>query len=306
MRLVRKLDNYCPEPRGIVISIGNFDGLHRGHRAILSRLLIEAKDLELKSAVMCFEPQPLEYFKSDSPARLSRFRDKFVGFNSMNIDLMFCLNFNKFLANTQATDFITEILIKKLNIKKIIVGDDFRFGAQGKGNFKMLEQYGEQFGFKAESLASFLHQNDRISSTKIRELLKLGKLEEIRDWLGEEFSITGKVSHGMKLGRTIDYPTANINLNRQVVPLNGVYAVKVLLKNATWHNAMANVGSRPTVNGVEPKLEVHIFDFDDDLYHQEIKVLFIKKIREEKKFSSLQELKEQIKLDEDCAREILA
>ncbi len=306
MLLVRKLDNYCADPQGIVLTIGNFDGLHKGHQAVLKHLLAEAERLYLKAAVMCFEPQPLEFFKLDSPARLSRFRDKFIGFSALNIDMMFCLNFNKVLATTSAEDFITNILVKKLNVKKIIVGDDFHFGAKGQGTFAMLKEYGERYGFEAESLASFILQNERISSTQIRELLKSGNLLEIKQLLGEEFFIRGKVSHGKELGRTIDFPTANINLNRQVVPLRGVYAVKVLLVDGSLHKGVANVGSRPTVNGIVPRLEVYIFDFHGELYHQEIKVSFIKKIRDEKKFSSLMELKEQIKLDEDCARQILA
>lgn len=306
MLLVRKLDNYSADNNGIVLTIGNFDGLHLGHQQILKQLLLEAKRRGLLSAVMCFEPQPLEFFnRSNTPARLSRFRDKFIGFKNLCIDILFCLNFNNRLASMPAEEFITEVLVKKINVKHLIVGDDFHFGANGKGDFAMLCTYGEKYGFKAESLDSFLHESNRISSTEIRELLRCDELEKVANLIGEPFFIRGKVSHGQELGRTIDFPTANINLKRRVAPVYGVYAVKVSLPDGSLWNGMANIGTRPTVNGLEPRLEVYILDFNGELYHQEIKVSFIKKMRVEKKFSSLVQLKEQITLDEANARMLL-
>ena len=306
MQLVRNINNYQKEQEGIVLTIGNFDGLHRGHQEILKHLLAESEKAGLKSAVMCFEPQPLEFFKTNSPARLSRFRDKFLGFKNFGVDIMFCLRFNQTFAKISPEDFIENILVRAINIKKIIVGDDFRFGALGKGDFNLLQVMGKQKGFEAVSLESYIVENQRVSSTLIRQNLKLDKLENIKSLLGEDFFIRGKVAHGQEIGRTISFPTANINLNRRVTPVKGVYAVRVELKKGEWHNGVANVGVRPTVNGVEPRLDVFIFAFSGDLYCHEIKVSFIKKLRDEKKFSSVDELKNQIKLDEDFARKILA
>src|SRR5574344_119729 len=305
MQLVRKLDNYRADSKGIVLTIGNFDGLHLGHQEILKQLLKVSHDKNLLSAVMCFEPQPLEFFnRNETPARLSRFRDKFLGFEKFGIDLLFCLNFNKSLANMSPNDFIVKILVEKLNVKQVIVGDDFHFGASGIGNFNMLCEYGKKYNFNAISLDSFIHNSCRISSTKIRKLLRCDELDHVANLIGEPFFIRGKVSHGQELGRKIDFPTANINLKRRVAPVNGVYAVTVLLPNGSVKNGMANVGTRPTVNGVEPKLEVYIINFNGELYRQEIKVSFIKKIRAEKKFSSLVQLKEQLQLDEAYARKL--
>ncbi len=305
MLLVRKLNTYQRRQEGIVLTIGNFDGIHKGHRAVLAKMLQTGKGQHLQTAVMCFEPQPLEYFaKEKSPARLSRFRDKFTAFASLGVDVLFCLNFNKVLATTPAQQFITDILIAKLNVKQLIVGDDFHFGANGQGNFALLQEYGRQYGFTVSSLTSFMQGENRVSSTEIRRYLREDRLAEITGLLGEPFYICGKVSYGRQLGRTIDYPTANINLLRRVVPLQGVYAVKVYFTDGSEHLGIANVGTRPTVNGIEPKLEVHIFEFTGTLYHQSIKVSFIKKIRNEIKFASLAELKTQISKDVLCAQHI--
>ncbi|WP_294460488.1 bifunctional riboflavin kinase/FAD synthetase [uncultured Ruminobacter sp.] len=303
MHLVRNLDNYAGNADGMALTIGNFDGLHIGHRAVLGELKERAGKLGLKTGVMCFEPQPLEFLSCERiPARLSRFRDKYLGLKELSIDTLFCLKFNEKLAGLSPESFIKDILVKKLNVRLLIVGDDFRFGKKGGGGYELLSEAGKMFGFTVFSMSSYRYCGERVSSTAIRQLLSEGALEKVSEMLGEYFYIRGKVCHGRKIGSTISFPTANINLNRRVIPLFGIYAVKVGMPDGTVRYGMANVGIRPTVNGSDPLLEVFIFDFSGDLYTREIKVSFIKKLRDEIKFPSLTELKQQISRDEQETR----
>ncbi|MBR1924479.1 MAG: bifunctional riboflavin kinase/FAD synthetase [Ruminobacter sp.] len=299
MRLVRSLDTYTDDTQGLALSIGNFDGLHIGHRAIIKELTTRAKAMNLTSAVMCFEPQPLEFFgKNKIPARLSRFRDKLIGLRELGINRLFCLRFNEMLSDLSPEDFIFNVLFKKLNVRLLIVGDDFCFGKGGSGNYDLLKQYANKLGYEVISMPSYKYNNERVSSTSIRKLLSYGLLDRVAPMLGEYFYIRGKVCHGKKIGSTLNFPTANINLNRRVVPIFGSYAVKILMPDDSTKYGIANVGLRPTVNGNYPLLEVFIFDFTGNLYTKEIKVSFIKKLRDEKKFPSLEALKKQIAQDE--------
>ncbi|MGN1392708.1 MAG: bifunctional riboflavin kinase/FAD synthetase [Succinivibrionaceae bacterium] len=305
MLLVRNFASYKTNEAGIVLTIGNFDGVHIGHREIIQKLKAEAKKLNIPSAVMCFEPQPLEFFALHKiPARLSRFKDKYRELQRLGVDILFCPHFNKEFAELSPTNFVTSILHKKLNVKYLVVGDDFHFGKSGKGDYNLLESLSSKCGFTVWSMSSFLKDSHRVSSTLIRSLLQNDMVEKVLPLLGEYFYIWGKVCHGQRLGRTISFPTANINLNRRVIPLFGVYAVIVTLPNNEQKYGIANLGLRPTVNGKEPRLEVYIFDFNEDLYTKEIKVSFVKKIRDEQKFASLTELKKQILLDETVARKL--
>lgn len=305
MLLIRKLEHYQSKDDGIVLTIGNFDGIHLGHQEIIKNLKQKSVELGLPAAVMCFEPQPLEFFVGNfTPARLSRFRDKFIGLKKLGVDMMFCVRFNKSFAEKTPEDFIEEILHHNLKVKYLLVGDDFHFGKGGKGDFKLLQEYGKKLGFEVSSMSSFMKNSKRVSSTLIRQCLQNSELDLVPSLLGENFFIRGKVCHGQSLGRTINFPTANISLRRRVIPLFGVYAVTIDMPDGTLKYGLANLGLRPTVNGNEPRLEVYIFDFSGDLYTKEIKVSFVKKLRDETKFSSLCELKEQIKLDETMARKI--
>lgn len=306
MRLVRKLKTYEASKAGIVLTIGNFDGLHLGHRQILNMLKAKAHESGLLAGVMCFEPQPLEFFRRGElvPARLSTFREKVIGFKELGVDTLFCLRFDHELASMPAEAFITKILCAKLNVKFLLVGDDFHFGSGGKGDFTLLQQMGTKLGFEVASMQSYCRAMTRISSTKIRALLASGKLDEVPSYLGESFYITGKVSHGKEVGRTISFPTANINLKRRQVPLAGVYAVVVTMPDGSLKHGIANVGVCPTVCGTQPRLEVFLFDFKGNLYSKQLKVSFKAKLRDEKKFSSLTELKEQLALDEQKARHL--
>ncbi len=246
------------------------------------------------------------FLKKDKkvPARLSNFREKFYGFQNHNIDYLFCLKFNSKLANLEPEEFVKEILVDKLNIGYLVVGDDFHFGKNGSGDFELLLKLAKKYGFIVENSNSYCLNNKRISSTAIREFLANDNLQEAKNLLGDYFAISGKVSHGDEIGRTIDFPTANINLKRRELPIHGVFAVTVTLPDNNVKYGVANVGERPTVDGKIPRLEVFILDFNGNIYRQLIKVSFVTKLRAEKKFHSLNELKEQIALDELKARQL--
>ena len=295
-----------PKHHGCVLTIGNFDGVHRGHAEVISRLVAKAEHLGLPAAVMTFEPQPQELFQGeDAPARLSLLRDKIVLLDELKIDRLLCVNFNKKFANYSAEEFIEQLLVKALGVKYLVVGDDFCFGKQRQGNFDMLRKAGEKHGFAVVSTQSFILGDKRVSSTEIRQLLAKGNLEQARRLLGHPFTLSGKVAHGEKIGRTIGFPTANIALKRKVTPVRGVFAVKLYWDNSDIYEGVANVGFRPTVNGQVCQLEVHLFDFDGDLYGKAIEVELVAKIRDEQPFGSLDALKKQIKDDANRAKALL-
>lgn len=305
MQLIRGIHNlkHYPElQNGCVLTIGNFDGVHVGHQQILARLLEKARVLNLPSVVMIFEPQPREFFakKSEnptaSPARLMRLRDKWHALAQSGVDYLLCVRFNKAFSQLEPAQFIEELLVSRLNIKYLSVGDDFRFGAKRAGDFSTLKQAGEQFAFSVEDSNSHTFKTERISSSLIREALQKDDFALATQLLGKPYCIHGRVAHGNKLGRTIGFPTANIMLNRLVTPIQGVYAVQVETPLGKF-NGIANVGNRPTINGTKPLLEVHIFDFQGDLYGKAIAVNFLHKVRNETKFESFETLKLQIEKD---------
>lgn len=307
MQLIRGMHNFrSKQPsfaQGCALTIGNFDGVHLGHQAVLKHLRQKADSLNLPMVVMVFEPQPREYFQGNqAPARLMRLRDKLQALGDLGVDIVICVKFDRAFAELDAQEFIQDWLVKKFNVKFLSIGDDFRFGANRVGNFALLQQAGEQFGFAVEDNRTFQLDEQRISSTAIRHALANDDLALAQNLLGRPYRIFGKVVHGQKLGRTIGFPTANIRLHRQVNPIKGVYAVKVRCKCGEIFTGVANIGQRPTVNGVKQLLEVHLFDFNQNLYGQTIEVEFCKKIRNEMKFSSLDNLKAQIQQDAQVAR----
>ncbi|WP_047045624.1 bifunctional riboflavin kinase/FAD synthetase [Vibrio mexicanus] len=303
MELIRGIHNIHAKHHGCVLTIGNFDGVHLGHQQVLNQVSEQAKLLGLPSVVMTFEPQPLELFARDkAPARLARLRDKYVQLGKLDIDRLLCVNFNRHFADLTAEAFISELLVEKLGVKFLVIGDDFCFGKGRKGNFEMLKQAGEKFGFEVVSTQSFCLQQLRVSSTAIRQALAADKLDEAASMLGREYSISGRVSHGRKLGRTIGFPTANIPLKRCVSPVSGVYVVKAQGIGEQAIGGVANIGQRPTVNGVRQQLEVHLFDFKGNLYGKQLEVSLLHKLREEIKFESFEALKQQIELDAEAAR----
>ncbi|MBC6905553.1 bifunctional riboflavin kinase/FAD synthetase [Saccharophagus sp. K07] len=306
-----------PHHQGCVATIGSFDGVHLGHQAILQRLREVAKQLRLPTLVMVFEPQPPEYFsREQAPARLMRLREKVDALFRCGIDRVLCLRFNEHLRTLSAEAFIRDILVDRLDVKHLEIGDDFRFGCGRTGDFALLQQAGAHYGFEVRDTQTYVLQGERVSSTRVRRLLEAGEFHEAAALLGRPFSLTGRVVHGKRLGRTLNVPTANINLGRYRSPVNGVYTVKASIpagKNSTqqWDgdspkqwNGVANVGVRPTVNGtVKPVLEVHLLDFSGDLYGQWLRVEFCHKLRDEQKFPSLEELKRQIDQDVLAARQ---
>jgi riboflavin kinase/FMN adenylyltransferase len=303
MELIRGIHNLLPSHYGCVLSIGNFDGVHRGHAEVIRNLVSKAHHFQLPATIMTFEPQPQELFRGDhAPARLSLLRDKVRLLDELEIDRLLCVNFTRSFASQPAQAFIEELLVNKLGVKYLVVGDDFCFGKGREGNFDMLVAAGKKFGFSVVSTQSFVVGTHRVSSTLVREQLMLGHLEQARRLLGHPFMLSGKVAHGQKIGRTIGFPTANIALKRKVVPIRGVFAVRFFWHGSDVYEGVANVGFRPTVQGQVCQLEVHLFDFDGDLYGKRVEVELVAKIRDEQPFESLDALKKQILNDANEAK----
>ncbi len=303
--LIRGLHNLRPQHRGCVATIGSFDGVHRGHRAIIGQLLAQAQELGLPSVVMLFEPQPHEFFASDkAPARLMRLRDKIRALSALGVERVFCLQFNQRLRQLSAQAFIEQVLVQGLGIRSLVVGDDFRFGCDRLGDFALLQQAGQQHGFTVFDTCTVQEGGERISSTRIRRALEAEDYAQAERLLGHPYTIRGRVVYGQQLGRTIGVPTANVRLHRYRSPLNGVFAVRLRrVAEDAWLPGVANVGLRPTVGGeTRPILEVHLLDFQGHLYGREVEVHFEKKLREEQKFPSFDALKEQIYRDIAAAR----
>ena len=307
MEVVRGLHNLRARHRGCVVTIGNFDGVHTGHQAVLREARAQAAALGRGTMLVCFEPQPKEFFNAfAAPARLTRFREKVELLAEQGLDYVLCLKFNEATRSMPAEDFIA-LLADDLQAGALYVGDDFRFGKNQEGGFADLEAAGRARGFPVTNLYTLAHQGERISSTRIRACLAAGDLRAAGQLLGRPYWISGKVVYGRQLGRTLDVPTANIQLHRYVAPLSGVFAVEALLgagARPPVFQGVANVGVRPTVEaeGVKPLLEVHLFGFDGDLYGQRVKVVFRHKLREERKFPSIEALRGAITQDLADAR----
>lgn len=287
-----------------VVAIGNFDGMHMGHQAVLQALKERAQALNAMTCVMTFEPHPREFFTpQQAPARLTSLREKLELMEAAGIQKVHVCHFDAAFAAMSAVDFMQDILHQSLNAKAVLVGEDFRFGAKRSGNVEMLRESGDHLGFAVYPVPKVEIGGQRVSSTAVREALAAGDLQRAKVLLGRDYSISGLVVHGDKLGRELGYPTANIQMHHDKPPLTGIYAVKLRLSQKE-HPGVASLGVRPTVkNDGKPTLEVHLFDFDGDLYAQHAQVYFLKKIREEAKFADLEALKRQMALDEQAARD---
>ncbi len=304
MQLIRGLHNLSEEHRGCALTIGNFDGVHLGHLEVLKNLKKAAVEQNLRSCIMSFEPLPMEYFNHQTaPVRLHRIREKWQALQQANIDYFLCAKFNHQLADLSADDFINTILLEKLDVKYLLVGDDFRFGSKRSGDFETLYEAGKKHGFNVHNSSSFCFENQRISSTRIRHALMQDQLEQAKKMLGRPYQICGHIAHGDKRGRTIGFPTANIKLHRHATAVHGVYAVHMKGENNLSAYGVANVGKRPTVNGHDLQLEVHLFNFDREIYGEKVCVEFKHKIREEKRFESFENLKQQILKDSQQAKD---
>jgi len=308
MQLIRGLSHLEPFKNGCVLSIGNFDGLHLGHRAVIRKLVERGKVLRLPVVIMFFEPQPLEYFLGDNaPSRLMRLREKVIEMAKLPVDNLLIVRFNQNFANRDAEQFIEHILINTLNVKHLVIGDDFHFGKARRGNFAMLKEKGRLNGFTVEDTGSFQLGGLRISSTLIRDALVAGDLKRAEKLLGHCYSVCGRIAHGDKLGRTIGYPTANIRMHRKNTPVNGVFAVTMTGIDGLEFEGVANVGTRPTLDGGSKViLETYLFDFNKEIYGRYVEVHFHQKIRDESRFHSLEELKAQIVKDVAETKKIFA
>ncbi|MEJ2394236.1 MAG: bifunctional riboflavin kinase/FAD synthetase [Candidatus Thiodiazotropha sp.] len=307
MQLVRGLHNLRSEHRGCVATIGNFDGVHLGHQSVFRHLMEKGEEFQLTTTVVTFEPQPREFFQVDTaPARLTRLREKLQAIQEVGIERVVVLEFNKRLAAMPAEHFVEELLVEGLGTRFLSVGDDFRFGSGRQGDYALLQRMGKVHGFEVENMNTYQLDADRVSSTRIRELLTQGDFDAANQYLGRPYRICGRIGHGHKRGRSIGFPTLNLNLHRRVSPLQGVYAVRVDGLESEPVPGVANIGVRPTVEG-DPRylLEVHLFEFDRSVYGEHVSVEFVRKLRDEKRFENFEALRSQILLDADAAREIL-
>lgn len=303
MQLLRGLHNLRPLSGGCVATIGNFDGVHLGHQAILGRLRERALELGVPSCVVIFEPQPREYFAPDAaPVRLTRLREKLELLREQGVDFVLCLTFNRRLRELSAAEFVRQVLVEGLRVRHLEVGDDFRFGCDRSGDFAFLVKASAEQGFTVEAATTVEVDGMRVSSSRIRKDLADGDLHMVERLLGRPYRLSGRVLHGQKLGRTLGSPTANIQLKRRKAPLNGVYLVSTMVAGRRC-NGVANIGTRPSVNGDgRPHLEVHLLDFAGDLYGQHLDVTFHQKLRDEQRFASLEALKAAILADIAAAR----
>ncbi len=306
MRFLRRPQALTSNDIGCVASIGNFDGLHLGHRKIINQLKEKSTTLKLPLTIISFEPLPSEYFMPEPPARIYPQRDKVRLLQSMGVDNCLCLKFDAAFSQQSPEDFVNKVLIEKLGVKYFVVGDDFRFGHQRKGNFQLLKKIGDEKGMQVVDTPTCDHDNKRISSTRIRTLLEAGNIKSANALLGARYQLSGRVRHGDKRGRTIGFPTLNLKVLDHLAPARGVYAVRVSGLSDKPLTGVANLGARPTVNGTENRLETHLFDFDGDVYGKYICVELAEFLRAEQKFDDFGALKLQISGDAEHARKILA
>jgi riboflavin kinase/FMN adenylyltransferase len=307
MRLSRDVAGPCLAPRGSVIAVGAFDGLHRGHQALLTQVRERAQVSGCSPIVVSFEPLPRAFFSAEPLPRLSSVREKLKGFAAAGMEHTLLLRFNNALTEMSAETFVQRVLVERLAASEVWVGADFRFGHRRAGDVPMLERLGAQSGFAARTMPAVQIDGARISASRVRALLAAGEFAGAEPLLGRPFVIEGKVEYGNQLGRKLGYPTANIHLPQRVSPLRGIFAVRVGLGEGecSWPG-VASLGVRPTVNQVsQPLLEVHLFDFEGDLYGQRMGVEFVAKLRDEQKFDGLEPLKAQMAQDSRLARELL-
>jgi riboflavin kinase/FMN adenylyltransferase len=306
MQLIRSFSRTPHTLKHAVIALGNFDGLHLGHQAILRQTLALAKSLKAPAAVMSFEPHPREFFKPNAPKlRLMRTRDKILTLRTMGFDALFLPRFTAALAATEAEDFIQNILCDQLAAQHIITGDNFCFGKNRKGNSQLLTLSSIHGKFGYSAIAAVEQEQKPVSSSAIREALSHGDTALAALLLGSPFFISGHVAHGDKRGRTIGFPTANITLKNLFIPKLGVYAVRAHIGN-TSIDGVANLGIRPTFAGTYPRLETHLFNFDQEIYGQPIRVNLLTFIRAEQHFTSLDEMTAQLKADSATAKHLLS
>lgn len=310
MRLIRGLHNLTglmsQFSAGSVVTIGNFDGVHLGHQLVLDKVKRQAQDQGLPSVVIVFEPFPIEFFSpNNAPVRLMNLREKVRALESYGVDYLLCVNFNQTFAELGALDFVTGVLKNALNVRQLVIGDDFRFGHRRQGDFDFLVNWGRHAGCDVQAMPTLSLDGVRISSTRVREVLAESDLRAAARLMGQAFRFEGRVIHGQKLGRTLGFPTLNLNPKRLQMPVSGVFAVTVSgLTDQPWPG-VANIGVRPTVQGQRPSIEVHLFDWNKMVYGAHVEVRLEAFIRPEIKFSGLPALQAQIVQDAEQARQLL-
>lgn len=299
MRLIRGIQNAPNFERGSVATIGAFDGVHLGHQALLNAIVAKSAAIGAPSVVICFEPLPREYFSPhDAPSRIMNFREKFQAMAALGIDYVLRIRFNKRVSTMTARGFAEQVFIDCLRVKHITIGDDFRFGQGREGGKQLLAQLSAEFGFTLADTPSVEADGMRVSSSEIRASLERGDFDASARMLGRAYSMSGKVVFGRQLGRTLGFPTANIQIQRHKSPMAGVYVASIRLANGEAHAAVANVGSRPTLaDGLQAVLEVHLLNFSGNLYGQHVSVTFLHKLRDERKFDSIDALQTAIRAD---------
>lgn len=301
MQILRGL--YSPDTMPVALTIGNFDGVHLGHQALLDELRTTARARGLQTSVVIFEPHPRELFTpQQAPVRLTSLREKLELFSTMSVDRVHVCRFDAGFAKKTAADFI-HALHEKLNAKFVLIGDDFRFGSGRAGDFALMEKIGAQCGFEVQAVHSVLHDGVRISSTAIRAALADGKMRVAREYLGRPYSISGRVVHGDGMGRKLGFPTANIQMKHNLPPLKGIYVAQAHSDGVGVLQGVASLGIRPTVRqDAKPVLEVHLFEFDQQIYGKHLRVEFLQKLRDEEKYPNLEILTRQIALDVESAK----
>jgi len=303
-KLIRSIYNIRPEVQGGVVTIGNFDGVHVGHQALVKSVVTKAKELKVPSLAITFEPHPFEFFGKENLTipRLTRLREKFLALAECGIDYVLIIPFNQALADLSASDFVTQIIHHSLRPVHLIIGDDFRFGHKRQGDFAFLQEMGKPLGFTVEAMHTVLVEGERVSSTRVRKALADGDHALANRLLGHPYTMHGRVRRGDQRGRQWSFPTANIYLHRKLTPVRGVYTVYVHGLGDKPLPGVANVGMRPTVDGTRTLLEVHLLDFDKDIYGRYVRVEFCEKLRDEVRYASLDLLREQIAKDVAAAR----
>jgi riboflavin kinase/FMN adenylyltransferase len=306
MELIRGIHNLRERHGGCVATIGNYDGVHRGHQHMIAAVRAQATELGLPAVVITFEPTPREFFEGPAaPSRLTRLREKLEALDLYGVDRVLVLRFDRRMQGMGAEDFVDRLLVRGLGVRHMVGGHDFHFARRREGTIETLRAAGAAHGFTVEEIGQFLLNGERVSSSLVREALNLGDLERATRLLGRPYRMAGRVRRGQQLGRKLGYPTANLALHRKVVPLWGVFAVRVSGAGLVDHPAVVSLGTRPTINGTDPLLEVHVFDFDGDLYGRYLDVDFVQRLREERKFESLDALVLQMHRDAAAARAAL-
>ncbi len=308
MQLLRGLSHIAPTSAlevGSVATIGNFDGVHVGHQSIVKHVIAKAKDMKVPSVVILFEPQPQEFFAPEqAPARIMRFREKYLYLESLGVDYLLCLPFNQRLAELSPKDFVERVLSQRLNVKFLVVGDDFTFGRDRGGNYEFLEKWGKSIGFDVQDTNSLTVDGERVSSTLIRKSLEESRFKDAEKMLGRPFEFSAKVCYGQQLGRELGVPTINLPIARKKTPIHGIFVVETVIEgDPNIYQGVSSLGTRPTVNGKGVLLEVHLFNFDRMIYGSKVHVRPLMKIRDEEKFPDIESMTQKIYQDIDIAKD---